>query len=328
MTDLKPTLSAQAQQLMQAFLDYQKTRTSQQGHYRLHSLIRQVLTWFDEQDLDLCQVGIQQAVAYQAWLAGCRLEDGRAYQTGTILNYLKTARRFWAWLCSTRQARNNPFLDLHHPRLGEHLSRNVLTESQMGQLLHRLADFHTLASLPQRRRRYRVHVLAEFLYATGLRIAEAAAVQVGHLELDQHRLQVPCGKGGRPRTAFLTSRAVAVLSGYLGSGRAVILGRYGRSTQAASLFGACPGRLMELLNQELHQVCTEAGLPVITSHGFRHSLGTHLLKSGCDLRHIQAILGHEVLQTTQIYTRVDKEDLKKSLDAHHPRQWQHAGAGS
>jgi len=60
---------------------------------------------------------------------------------------------------------------------------------------------------------------------------------------------------------------------------------------------------------------------VITSHGFRHSLGTHLLRSGCDMRHIQVILGHEALSTTQIYTKVDKEDLKKSLDAFHPRRW-------
>ena len=88
-----------------------------------------------------------------------------------------------------------------------------------------------------------------------------------------------------------------------------------------TLFGADKARVAHVLNAELATICNGLGIPAITSHGFRHSLGTHLLRSGCDMRHIQMILGHEALQTTQIYTRVDKDDLKRSLDEHHPRQF-------
>ncbi|GHV12896.1 hypothetical protein FACS189491_06810 [Spirochaetia bacterium] len=102
-------------------------------------------------------------------------------------------------------------------------------------------------------------------------------------------------------------------------GRPAVLGNYGRIDRD-TVFGASPQWLTAAVNSGLKEACGELGLPVITSHGFRHSLGTHLLRAGCDLRYIQIILGHERLSTTQIYTSVDKEDLKKSLDRYHPRK--------
>jgi integrase/recombinase XerD len=128
------------------------------------------------------------------------------------------------------------------------------------------------------------------------------------------------GKGGKARTAFLTGYACEVMERYLARGRSLVLGRYPRR-HGATLFGADKARVADVVNAELRELCESLEIPVITSHGFRHSLGTHLLRSGADMRHIQAILGHEALQTTQVYTRVDKDDLKRSLDAFHPRQW-------
>jgi site-specific recombinase XerD len=58
-----------------------------------------------------------------------------------------------------------------------------------------------------------------------------------------------------------------------------------------------------------------------TTHFFRHSVGYHLLKAGCDIRYIQEILGHERLRSTEVYTKVDKEDLLGVIDKYHPRQW-------
>lgn len=80
-----------------------------------------------------------------------------------------------------------------------------------------------------------------------------------------------------------------------------------------------------MLNSRLRKLCLELEIPVITSHGFRHSLGTHLLRSGCDMRHIQVILGHDKLSSTQIYTKVYADDLKDSIDKYHPRQWIKSG---
>ncbi len=165
----------------------------------------------------------------------------------------------------------------------------------------------------------RLHVIAELLYASGLRIAEAASLIPDNLDLRQRLVYVPEGKGQKARIAFLSGFACDVLACYLEQGRTAVLGPYGR-LYGNALFGANSGRIMAVVNEELASVCRELDIPVISSRGFRCSLGTHLLKRGCDMRHIQVILGHDRLATTQVYTRVDKDEIRESLDTFHPRQ--------
>jgi site-specific recombinase XerD len=245
-------------------------------------------------------------------------ERGKPYAVGTIHNRLKAARKFFAYLVRTERRTTNPFSEVEYPRLEDRVSRNVLSEAQMGRLLADLGKFHERKSVRARQRAYRVHVIAEFLYATGLRIDEACHLEERDLDLEHRLVHVRKGKGGVPRTAFLSTYGAAVMEHYLKSGRAAVLRR---GQNDGSLFGAATSRMVVFVNEELRNRCRGLGLPLITTHGFRHSLGTHLLRSGCDMRHIQVILGHEALSTTQIYTRVEREDLKKSLDEFHPRKW-------
>jgi site-specific recombinase XerD len=314
-------LRADSADLYEEFLAAEKPKVSAQGFTTLSGITKRLVQWFDDEELDLGEVGILEAVRYQSALSERLTREGAPITTGTMHNYLKVARRFFDYLVQTERVKTNPFKELRYPRLPDHLSRNVLTEAQMGRLLGELGRFDELEIWYERERRYRVHVIAEFLYATGLWIAEASALVSEDLDLEQRLVYVRSGKGGKPRTAFLTSYAAAIMGKYLETGRAVIMHHFTRD-HAHTLFGANKARVAEVVNGELRRVCRVLELPEITSHGFRHSLGTHLLRSGCDMRHIQAILGHEALGTTQIYTRVDKEDLKKSLDEHHPRHWQ------
>jgi len=286
-----------------------------------------MLTWFEAEEVDLFEVGIAEALRYQAWLSEHVDDEGRAYTTGTMHNYLKTARRFFDYLVATERVKSNPFQALRYPRLSSHLSRNFLSEAQMGRLLSELGKFDEGTSWYDRERRYRVHVIAEFLYATGLRIAEACSLTEVDVDLEARRVYLKEGKGGSPRTAYLTSYAAEVLKVYLDSGASATRHRYVRQL-GHTIFGANKARVADVVNRELEKVCTRLELPVITTHGFRHSLGTHLLRSGADLRHIQAILGHEALQTTQIYTHVDKDDLRRSLDEHHPRHFRTAATAT
>jgi site-specific recombinase XerD len=108
---------------------------------------------------------------------------------------------------------------------------------------------------------------------------------------------------------------------YLNRARRAVLSKSGRK-YGNTVFGVHPERLTAVVNQELKKNCRALDLPAITSRGFRHSLGTHLLRAGCDMRYIQAVLGHDSLQSTQVYTRVDKDELKDSLDRFHPRRRQ------
>jgi len=185
---------------------------------------------------------------------------------------------------------SNPFLAVSYPRLPDRIYRNVLSEAQMNALLERLRQF---ADIPQ----YKVHVIAELLYATGMRIAEAAQLIPSDIDTRQRLVHIQKGKGGKSRVAFLTGYASEVLERYLSKGRKLVL-RYshGARSRRNTLFRVGHARLQQEINECLRTTCIELELPVITSHGFRHSLGTHLLRAGCDIRHIQVILGHEKLE--------------------------------
>ena len=79
------------------------------------------------------------------------------------------------------------------------------------------------------------------------------------------------------------------------------------------------GRLTAVINEVLAEKCARLELPMITSYGFRTSLGAHLVEAGCDLRHVQLLLGFRNLGSTQVYLRRCKESLKQAVDAAHPR---------
>ena len=305
--------------LWEEFLDYEKPRVSCQGYASIREMSYHVLKWLEEQDILVEELTVQDALRYKAEVTGHVTKEGVPVTAGTCCNYLKAARRFFRYLVASGRRDSNPFYAVSYPRLPYHIHRNVLSEAQMNALLEHLRLFTDIES-------YRAHVIAELLYAAGLRIAEAAHLFPSDIDTRQRMVYVRQGKGGKSRTAFLSGYAAEVLEHYLTQGRGAVFRCYrGSRSQAHTLFGVGFPRLQQGVNAALRKACAALELPVITSHGFRHSLGTHLLRSGCDIRHIQVILGHEKLETTQIYTQVDRDDVKKSLDEHHPRQWNKVG---
>jgi integrase/recombinase XerD len=312
-------LSAGYAEVYEAFLAWEQPRVTGQGYESIRKSSYRLLKWFEGEELPLEQARIRDCIRYRNEQA-CRVKaNGEAVSAGTVCNQLKAGKRLFEFLVATGRRETNPFREVKKPRQPEHVSRNVLNEVQMGCLLERLAYFHLPSDREARIRRYRLHVVAEFLYATGLRIAEAAGLISENIDTAARLVYVPEGKGKKARQAFMTGFAAEVMKWYLDTGRRTVLGTYDRG-YGHTVFGVHPQRLMAVVNRELKAVCRELELPEITSHGFRHSLGTHLLRAGCDMRYIQIILGHDALQTTQIYTRVDKDDLKDSLDRFHPRR--------
>ncbi|MBP3365467.1 MAG: tyrosine-type recombinase/integrase [Treponema sp.] len=316
---MKNKLSAPYKAIFESFLKYKHPQVSAQGFETARKMSLAVLAWHQEKALLPEQVTVKDAMQFKTDVSRRKTKSGALISKGTIQNYLKAARSIYSFLLMTEAVQSNPFSEVEYPQAGSHISRNVLTESQMNRLLASLERFDMIQNRRKKSRRYTSHVLAEFLYATGLRIEEASRLIESDIDTVHRYVYVRNGKGGKPRTAFLNGYAADVMKLYLKKGKRIADGViYGERRN--TVFSTEKNVLAELFNREIREVCTELEIPVITSHGFRHSLGTHLLRAGCDIRTIQVILGHEKLSSTQIYTRVYSDDLKKSIDEYHPRQ--------
>ena len=308
-------LSEPYAQLWEEFLEFERRKVTERGYESIKTISFHVLKWLERNDLLPVEVTVQDALEYKAAVASQINKDGKPITSGTCSNFIKAARRIFRYLVTSGQRESNPFMAISLFRRSGRISRNVLSEAQMNALLERLIQFNNVLN-------YKVHVAAELLYATGLRINEAASLEPRDIDVRQRLVYVRHGKGDKSRSAFLTGYAAEVLERYLAHGRQLVLDSYfGPRPQVHTLFCVGRDRLAQEFRPILRKACRELELPVITCHGFRHSLGTHLLRSGCDMRHIQVILGHEQLKATQVYTWVDKDDIKASLDAHHPRRW-------
>jgi site-specific recombinase XerD len=163
----------------------------------------------------------------------------------------------------------------------------------------------------------RDRAILETFYGTGIRSGELSNLTPDDVDTEERVLRVVRGKGRRDRMVPLTRAAAETIELYLENARAQLLRREKRF-----LFLQNRGSRMDnsTLNRIVHQRAAEAGIKKhVTCHTFRHSVATHLLKGRADIRHIQALLGHASLATTQRYTHVELRDLKEVIRRAHPR---------
>lgn len=164
----------------------------------------------------------------------------------------------------------------------------------------------------------RDRALLELLYATGARVSEASALDVGDVDLSQGQVRL-FGKGSKERLVPLYHSAAQTVRSYLEEARPS-LARPGGEKDA--LFLSARGRRMSAaaLRDAFEAHVAAAGLdPRLTPHAMRHTFATELLTGGADLRSVQELLGHESLSTTQIYTHLSVEGLKNAARSAHPR---------
>jgi len=153
----------------------------------------------------------------------------------------------------------------------------------------------------------------ELLYASGLRVAELCALDLGDLDLSSGMVTV-LGKGNRERSVPVHALATAAIARWMAEGRARLMKE---GSPAGALFFNSRGN--RLGTRDVRRIL-DRWSPVPTHpHALRHSFATHLLDNGADLRVVQELLGHASLATTQIYTHVSKERLRSVFDATHPR---------
>ena len=232
---------------------------------------------------------------------------------------LSAIRQLCKFLVREGAIEEDPASGIAGPRQGRSLPR-TLSVVEVDRLLEaaRLGTETTRGR--DRVRALRLHALLETLYATGLRVSELVSLPRAVLAGDGRVLTVR-GKGGRERIVPLTPAALGALERYLsvGQGNDEVAPMLATRWLFASR-GAQGHLTRQRLAQELKELAAAAGLDPdrVSPHVLRHAFASHLLDRGADLRSVQQLLGHADISTTQIYTHVLEERLKKLVFEHHP----------
>lgn len=206
----------------------------------------------------------------------------------------------------------DPTLDIAQPLLGRPLPKS-LSENEVEELLA-APNSEDPSECPTE---FRDRAMLELLYATGLRVSELVGLDVSSLNVRQGLVRV-VGKGGRERLTPVGEVALRWLTRYLAEARPALL----RGKPSDVMFPSRRGNAMtrQTFWHAIKRYALRAGIvPDISPHTLRHAFATHLLNHGADLRSVQMMLGHADLSTTQIYTHVARDRLKRLHSTHHPR---------
>ncbi|WP_073239355.1 tyrosine recombinase XerC [Desulforamulus putei] len=230
----------------------------------------------------------------------------RKLSRATVARRLASWRSFFKFLYNDRLIKANPMVKMSNPKREKRLPK-FLYQEEAKQLVE-APDATPLGC--------RDRALLEFLYATGIRVSELVSLDLHDLELSRGYVRV-LGKGAKERMVPLHDRAVAALDYYLRHVRPGLV-----KQDCPAVFVNYKGtRLSDRgVRKIIDKYCHIAGLKNnISPHAIRHSFATHLLDNGADLRSVQELLGHVSLSTTQIYTHVTKQKLKRVYKMNHPR---------
>lgn len=256
------------------------------------------------------------------WLAGrgrslrsARREDISAYHGAvpvavrSLARRQSSFRRYYGFLAREENGFDDPTLLIERPKTPRSLPK-ALAEREIEGLLD-APDAATTLGLRDR-------AMFELMYASGLRVSELVELPLAGLNLRQGVLRVT-GKGGKDRLVPVGEVAMERIEAYLKDARPVLA--RGRQPAALFLSNRAEGMSRQMFWLLVKRYAQRVGIAPkrISPHVLRHSFATHLLNHGADLRALQMLLGHSALSTTQIYTLVAKEGLKRLHAQHHPR---------
>ena len=235
--------------------------------------------------------------------------DERGYSNATRSRKIASLRSFMRFLREEGVTSDLPTRRLKAPRGGKPLPK-ALTIHEVESLLDYVTDASTPIELRDR-------AVIELLYAGGLRISEVSQLDIDHVNFDNSTVRL-LGKGSKERIVPIYDPAMDAIADYYALARP----KLGKFQHLDAMFlNARGGRITRQgLWLQLKKIAFVAGITrKITPHMLRHSFASHLLNGGASLRHVQELLGHENIATTQIYTHLTSEHVRREYDAAHPR---------
>ena len=241
----------------------------------------------------------------QAYLAHLFSKGTKARSASRALSSFK---RFYQYLVRERLTLSDPTLNIESPKLPRGLPKS-LTEADVVALLAAPDVGKTLG--------LRDRAMLETLYASGLRVSELVGLKLTQTNLDMGVVRV-MGKGSKERLVPLGEEAVEWLKRYIAEARAALL--TGQLSDAVFVTARGSAMTRQAFWHLIKRYALLANIKQpLSPHTLRHAFATHLINHGADLRVVQLLLGHADISTTQIYTHVARERLKKLHMEHHPR---------
>ncbi len=312
------------QQHVERFIEQLQAQRQLSEHtvcnYRRDILI--FFTWYQDnkEGMSIDRRCIQHFVAYMT---------GQKKAPATIARRLSALRQYFAFLLAEKIIAHNPAVDVKAPKKAKVLPK-ALPVDDINELLNhpdKYFDFKQAAHV-------RDYAIVELLYASGVRVAELASLNVGDIDLSGGQAVV-LGKGNKERLIHIGNKAVIALKQWLAVRNDWLLRHqqksYSEMTAAAGempLFINRYGRRLSVrgIQYQIKALGKRFNLNLnLHPHMLRHSFGSHLLQSGADLRSVQDMLGHSDISSTQIYTHLDFQHLASVYDKAHPRAKREAG---
>lgn len=254
---------------------------------------------------ELSDIGIMEL---RGWLAGQRTQGLSA---ATLARRATAVRTFFAWALVQGHIEHDPADALVIPKVGKRLP-NVLAQNQAESVMERAA----LRADDDSPTHIRDRAILEILYASGIRVGELVGLDINDIDESRRTLKVT-GKGNKQRVVPYGAIADEALTDYVKRARPMLANEH---SGTAVFLGARGKRIdQRVVRTMVTQVLASLDVPDLTPHGFRHTAATHLLEGGADIRTVQEMLGHASLATTQLYTHVSMDRLRKVYEQAHPR---------
>ncbi|MBA7712815.1 Tyrosine recombinase XerD [subsurface metagenome] len=233
----------------------------------------------------------------------------RNYAATTAARKVAAAKSFFNFMVAEGNIKDNPTLNVTSPRVGKSLPKPI-SISQVRRLLEQPTKLSTLEAKRDR-------AILELLYASGMRVSELVSLNLG--DIDTEGSYVRCfGKGHKERLIPIYKQAALAVEEYVKETRPHLLHN---DAEPALFLNRRGDRLTRQgLWQILKGYAKSAGLDKeVTPHTLRHSFATHMLNGGADLRSVQELLGHANISTTQVYTHLTTEHVRRIYEESHPR---------
>ena len=298
-------MSDSDRQILDAFIDniWIEKGLSQNTLDSYRSDLEQFSSWLKKNNLSYIKTSKKEILSYLSFL----FQKGLGSKT--VARKLSSLKSFFRYLVFKSIIPNNPSSEVETPKLLKSIPKSI-SEKEVEALLA-APDEKTDIGL-------RDKTMIETLYSCGLRISELTNLELLNLNLRQGVIRV-IGKGQKERLVPMGDQLIGLLELYISSSRKNLLNK----RHSDFLFLSTRGQRMTRQSfwHRIKHYCLASGFEPdkISPHVLRHAFATHLLNNGADLRVVQLLLGHSDLNTTQIYTEVARQRLKRLHTEHHPR---------